>query len=138
MAFSSKNESISLISESDNIENELPFTCDETNDVSNLTDQEINDMILYSRSKILQVKVIIPVIFTFGILGNMAFFLLLARVKMMGTMTTFYLANLAAAADIMVLFLEMLYKAWKFIDSIVLKGDPFRTRFWMWSILFCH
>ena len=103
MAFSTKNESISLIAKSDNAKNQLKVTCDETNNVSNLTDQEINEMILHSSSEILQVKAIIPMIFVIGILGNMAFFLLLARVKAMRTITNFYLANLAAA-DIMVSF----------------------------------
>ena len=121
MAFSSTNES-------NNAKNQLNITCQETKDVSNLTDQEINDMILYSNSEILLVKSVIPTIFVIGVLGNMAFFLLLARVKIMRTMTNFYLANLAAA-DIMVLFLEMFYRAWKFTDSIVFESDPFRTHF---------
>ena len=121
MAFSSTNES-------NNAKNQLNITCQETKDVSNLTDQEINNMILYSNSEILLVKAVIPTIFVIGVLGNMAFFLLLARVKTMRTMTNFYLANLAAA-DLTVLFLEIFYRSWKFTDSIIPWSDPFRTHF---------
>ena len=81
------------------------------------------DGILYPNSEILLVKAVIPTVFAVGVLGNMAFFLLLARVKTMRTMTNFYLANLAAA-DLAVLFLEMFYRSWKFTNSVV---------FWFWS-----
>ena len=128
MAFLSANQSFSIISESDNAKYQLNITCDVLDDVTNLTDQEINDMILYSTSQKLLVKVVIPTIFTIGVLGNLAFFLLLVRVKTMRTTTNFYLVNLAAA-DLMVLFLETLHRSWKFTDSIISWSDPFRTRF---------
>ena len=128
MAFFSTNESTSIIAESDNIKYQLNITCNKINDVGNLTDQEINGEILYPNSEILLVKAVIPTIFVVGVLGNMAFFLLLARVTTMRTMTNFYLANLAAA-DLMVLFLEMFYRSWKFTNSVVSRSEPFHTQF---------
>ena len=77
---------------------------------------------------ILRVKVIIPLIFVIGFLGNVAFFLLLARVKKMRTITNFYLVNLAAA-DLMMLTIDMVFKSWRYIDSVVLWSHPFHTSF---------
>ena len=104
------------------------LTCEATDDLRNWTHQQIAREILYSTQAILRVKVIIPLIFVIGFLGNVAFFLLLARVKKMRTITNFYLVHLAAA-DLMMLTLDMMFKSWRYIDSIVLWSHPFHTSF---------
>ena len=103
-------------------------TCEATDDLRNWTHQKIAREILYSTQALTRVKVIIPLIFVIGFLGNVAFFLLLARVKTMRTITNFYLANLAAA-DLMMLSLDTMFKSWRYVDSIVLWSHPFHTSF---------
>ena len=72
----------------------------------------------------------------------MAFFLLLARVKTMRTITNFYLANLAAA-DMMILVIETMFQLWCYRSSIVSWSNPFHTNFgcslfiFGYSIFYC-
>ena len=78
--------------------------CEQTRDVRNWSDTKIADEMLQSRViTTFLVKAFIPFVFGIGCFGNVAFFLLLARVRMMRTKTNFYLANLAAA-DLMLFF----------------------------------
>ena len=104
------------------------ITCDAVKDYSNLTHQEITQTVFYSREASFIIKVILPIIFIIGILGNMAFFLLLVRVQSMRTITNFYLANLAAA-DLMILIIETMFQAWCYRSSIVSWNYPFHTSF---------
>ena len=104
------------------------LTCEATDDLRNWTHQKIAREILYSTQAIIRVKVLIPLIFVIGFVGNLAFFLLLARVKTMRTITNFYLANLAAA-DLMMLTIDTLFKSWRYVDSVVLWSHPFHTSF---------
>ena len=118
-------------------ENETDYvkTCEVTEDYTNLTIQEIASTILYSAQATMEMKVIIPIIFIIGVLGNVAFFLLLARVETMRTITNFYLANLAAA-DLMILILETMYQLWSYRSSIVLWNNPFNSSFGCISFIF--
>ena len=53
------------------------------------------------------ITVLFPIIFTFGIIGNVAFLTVVALVKEMRTLTNFYLANLAVA-DLLYTILQLL------------------------------
>ena len=70
----------------------------------------------------------IPVVSAIGCFGNVAFFLVLARVKSMRTTTNFYLINLAAA-DLMLLALETLDQSWHYINFKYVESTPFQTNF---------
>ena len=90
--------------------------CDQPIVIQNWTNHNITDAIpVFPLANIVLawlVKAFIPVVFVIGLVGNVAFLVLLIRVKTMRTITNFYLANLAAA-DLMVLFLKTLYQLWR-------------------------
>ena len=98
----------------DSDHNEGSPVCDKFTDVQNWTDHKIADVFLQPTSILLEL-VFVPIIFAIGFVGNVAFLLLLARVKTMRTITNFYLANLAAA-DLMVLNLELIYRPWYYVN----------------------
>ena len=90
--------------------------CEQTIDIRNWSDNKIADEMLQPiLLTTLVVKAFIPVVFVIGSLGNVAFFLLIARVKTMRTTINFYLANLAAA-DLMLLSLETSVHSWRHIS----------------------
>ena len=98
------------------------YDCNEIKDIQNWTHHKIADEILtFPLAKILLVKAFIPVVFVIGFVGNVAFLVLLARVKTMRTITNFYLANLAVA-DLIVLSLKALYQL---LSYQAVLGDPF-------------
>ena len=76
----------------------------------------------------LVVKAFIPVVFVIGSLGNVAFFLLIARVKTMRTTVNFYLANLAAA-DLITLSVVSIIQLWRYVDFKQVESWPFHTNF---------
>ena len=119
MEFSGGNES--------DPHHDVEITCDfeYAKNLQEWTDQEIREKMMYSTLETVKMKVIVPVIFVVGLLGNSAFFLLLARVKKMRTLTNFYLANLAVA-DIMVLFVKIGYLMSSPYQSAVVWSEPFR------------
>ena len=101
--------------------------CDTKLNMQNWTEIAIKSTMLYSKAGIMEVKFIIPIIFVIGFCGNSAFFLVLARVKTMRTMTNIYLANLAAA-DLLVLVTTLLFRSWRYVsDPYVVWNRPFRT-----------
>ena len=107
-----------------------PF-CHQNVDAKNWSDTKIADEMLTSAlATVLQVKVFIPLVFIIGFVGNVAFLLLLARVKMMRTITNFYLANLAAA-DTITLSLITMSRLWKYVDfkQVQVKSSPFHSNF---------
>ena len=76
--------------------------CDQVIDATNWTDHKVADEFLHFA---LVEKIFVPIFFGIELIGNVAFLLVLARVKIMRTKTNFYLANLAAD-DVMTLCLE--------------------------------
>ena len=118
-----------VLNEFDNI------TCTDTNDYTNWTNEEIAGMVLYSAQAAFEIKVIVPILFVIGVFENAAFFLLLARVKTMRTITNFYLANLATA-DLMIFTLQTMFHLWSYRNSIVTMTHPFHTSFGCISFFF--
>ena len=114
-------------SDAEYLHQEVEISCDfdYAKNLQEWTDQEIHKEMIYSTLETVKMKVIVPIIFVVGILGNSAFFLLLARVKTMRTLTNFYLANLAIA-DIMVLFVKIGYLMSSPYHSVVIWSEPFR------------
>ena len=119
------------------------ITCTIIDDYTNWTDQKIFARnVLYSGQAFFEIKVIVPIIFIIGVLGNAAFFLMLARVKSMRTITNFYLANLAAA-DLMILIIQTMYHLWNYIYSFVAGAVPYKTNFgciasfFVYNVFYC-
>ena len=102
-------------------------TCDFM-DVRNWSDKQIADEMFYSTLETVKITVIVPFIFSVGMLGNSAFFLLLARVKTMRTLTNFYLANLAIA-DIVVLLVRLGQLMSRYRQSVLVWSEPVRESF---------
>ena len=119
MAFLSGNENDSEFQQLDEV------TCDFMEDVHNWSDEKIAEEMFYSTLETVKVTVIAPFIFIVGFLGNLAFFLLLVRVKAMRTLTNFYLANLAIA-DMLVLLVRVGYLTSSYRQSILVWSEPFR------------
>ena len=69
-----------------------------------------------------------PIILVIGVLGNVAFLTLVARVKVMRTVTNFYLCNLAIA-DLLFLVVVAAITLWGFGVAPVYEATPFRTNF---------
>ena len=112
--------------------------CEQTRDVRNWSDTKIADEMLQSALiTILVVKAFIPVVFVTGFIGNVAFFLLLARVKTMRTITNFYLANLAAA-DLITLFMVPMGRLWRYVNFKLVQSWPFHTNFGCGVYSFTH
>ena len=99
--------------------------CDQVIDATNWADNRIAEEILYSA---LVQKIFVPIFFVIGFIGNVAFLLVLARVKMMRTITNFYLANLAVA-DVMTLSLETFARPWLYLGSKQVKSQLFHSNF---------
>ena len=100
--------------------------CDQFEDIQSWTEHKIvEDMLNFTNAE----KIFNPVIFVIGFVGNVSFILLLARVKMMRTITNFYLVNLAAA-DLMVLSLQTFTRQWTYLGSKQILTEPFHTSFW--------
>ena len=109
--------------------NGLNSLCEQTKDISNWSDTKIaREMLKPTLLTTLVVKAFIPAVFIIGSFGNIAFFLLIARVKTMRTTTNFYLANLAAA-DLMFLSLETLNHSWRYISFKYVHSESFHTNF---------
>ena len=103
--------------------------CYHTKDVRNWSDTKIADELLISTIETsLIVKAFIPLVFTVGFVGNVAFFLLLIRVKTMKTILNFYLANLAVA-DLITLSLVTMTRSWMYVDFKQVQSWPFHTSF---------
>ena len=64
--------------------------CDKFTDAQNWTDQKISPEFFKPTSILLEL-IFIPVVFVIGFVGNVAFLLLVARVKTMRTIINFYL-----------------------------------------------
>ena len=118
MAFVSENESETQIQKPDEV------TCDITENITDWSDEKIADEMFYSTLETVKVTIIAPFIFVVGLLGNSAFFLLLARVKRMRTLTNFYLANLAVA-DILLLLVRAGYLTATYHQSVLVWSQPF-------------
>ena len=103
---------------------EVQLACSFMKDVHDWTDEAIKKEMFYSKLETVKITIIVPFIFSIGLLGNCAFLLLLARVKAMRTLTNFFLANLAAA-DIMVLFVKVGYLVGSYQKSIIVWSEPF-------------
>ena len=99
--------------------------CNQFIDVQNLTHYKIADEIFDSTTV---EKICIPIFYVIGFLRNVAFLLVLARVKTMRTITNFYLANLAVA-DVMTLSLETFARPWLYVGSMQVKSAPFYSNF---------
>ena len=69
-----------------------------------------------------------PIILVIGVLGNVAFLTLIARVKVMRTVTNFYLSNLAIA-DLLFLVVVSAITLWGFKELPVYEATPFNTNF---------
>ena len=109
--------------------NRFDSFCEQTKDIRNWSDTKIADEMLQpTLITILLVKAFIPVVFVIGSFGNIAFFLLIARVKTMRTTTNFYLANLAAA-DLITLSVVSIIQLWRFVDFKQVVSWPFYTNF---------
>ena len=120
MAILTENENDTEFQQSDEV------TCDITEDVRNWSNEKIADEMLYSTLEMVKATFIVPFIFVIGFLGNLAFFLLLARVKTMRTLTNFYLANLAIA-DIVVLLVKIGHLTSSYHQSILVWSEPFQN-----------
>ena len=103
------------------------LTCYQTDDVRNWSDAKIADQLFTPPLTTLLAKTFIPMVFIIGFFGNVAFLLLLARVKTMRTITNFYLANLAAA-DLMILSLETFTRLRYYLISNQVTTERFHTR----------
>ena len=100
------------------------YNCNQIKDIQNWTYHKIADEILtLTLTKSLLVKAFIPVVLVIGFVGNVAFLVLLARVKTIRTITNLYLANLAVA-DMMVLLLKAVLQLWSY-QAIL--GEPYNT-----------
>ena len=108
------------------ITQESNVTCDIIDNFQNWTDSQVAGRLLYSTTETLLVTAIIPTVFVVGFLGNVVFILSVIRVKTMRTMTNFYLTNLAAA-DLMILSVELFYRSWRYKASIIGWSQPFRS-----------
>ena len=105
------------------------LNCYQTEDVRNWTDRKIADEMLTSAFETsLLLKAFTPMTFVIGFIGNVAFLLVLARVKTMRTITNFYLANLAIA-DLTTLSSELVYQSWQYVKFKQVKSDPINTSF---------
>ena len=113
------------MAESDN--HEVNPVCHDTEDVRNWTDTQIAGEMLQTAYSTLE-KVFIPLIFAIGFVGNVTFLLILGRVKRMRTVTNFYLANLAAA-DLIVLSIELVVRILRYVNFNQVKSHPFYTDF---------
>ena len=110
-------------------QNRLNSLCEQTKNISNWSDTKIAiEMLKPTLTTNFIVKAFIPVAFIIGFVGNVAFFLLIARVKTMRTTTNFYLANLAAA-DLLYLSLETLNQLWRYISFKYVYSEPYHTNF---------
>ena len=107
---------------------ESNITCDKIENMQNWTDIQIADELLYSTTETLLVTTIIPIVFFVGFLGNGAFIWLVIKVQTMRTMINFYLTNLAAA-DLLVLSVQLFYRSWRHRASVISRSEPFRTDF---------
>ncbi|XP_072049741.1 growth hormone secretagogue receptor type 1-like [Amphiura filiformis] len=73
------------------------------------------------------ITVLIPIVFVFGFVGNVAFLFVVARLKEMRTLTNFYLANLAIV-DLLYVTLTAVRSCLQYALSNGLKGSEiFRT-----------
>ena len=104
---------------------ESSVICDIIDNFQNWTDNQVANH-LYSTTEIVLVTVIIPTVFVLGFVGNLVFVLSVIRVKTMRTMTNFYLTNLAAA-DLMILSVELFYRLWRYKSSIIGWSHPFHS-----------
>ena len=103
--------------------------CVQIKDVGSWSDTKIAEEMLQPTLTItLRVKVFIPVVFVIGSFGNVAFLLLLARVKTMRTITNFYLVNVAAA-DLLILYLQTLQHSWHYVNFKHVESVSFYTNF---------
>ena len=103
--------------------------CYHTEDVRNWSDTKIAGEILTSAfATTLIVKAFIPIVFMIGFVGNVAFLLLLVRVKTMRTITNSYLANLAVA-DLITISLVTMTRFWQYVDFKQVQSWPFHTNF---------
>ena len=103
--------------------------------IQNRTDHISDEILAFPFAKMLLVKAFIPVVFAIGFVGNVAFLVLLARVKTMRTITNLYLANLAAA-DLMVLSLQTLFQIWSY-KAVLLLSEPFHKSLGCGMFYFC-
>ena len=101
--------------------------CDKFTDAQNWTDQNISPEFFKPTSILLEL-IFIPVVFVIGFVGNVAFVLLVARVKTMRTTINFYLANIAVA-DLITLFLVTITRLWRYAIFKQIQSSPLRTNF---------
>ena len=111
------------MAESNNQQNN--YFCEQIIDATNWTDYKITEEIF---NFALVEKIFVPIFYVIGFIGNVAFILVLARVKTMRNMTNFYLANLAAA-DLMILSLKTFAKPWLYLVSKRVRSEPFFSNF---------
>ena len=107
--------------------NGLNPICENNTDIRNWSDTKIVDEMLKSTlTTTILVKAFIPVVFIIGGFGNVAFILLVVRVRMMRTTINFYLAHLAAA-DLMLLSVETLDHSWRYVSFKYVNSESFHT-----------
>ena len=99
--------------------------CDVTLNFTNVTESVIIDQFFYSQSTRILATYILPLILSFGFLGNVAFLFTLVRVQSMRTITNAYLANLSAADLCFVIFVWFRY-IWTFTNSPYVFTNTFK------------
>ncbi|XP_072043375.1 substance-K receptor-like [Amphiura filiformis] len=98
--------------------------CASTINFSFVPDTVIDEQLLYSESVRILTTYIIPLILTFGLLGNISFLFTLARVQSMRTITNAYLANLSIADLCFIIFVGLRY-IWTIANSPYVFTNPF-------------
>lgn len=91
-------------------------------DCLNMTYEEAESMLFYSKGMTFYTQVILPFLFLLGVLDNAAFVYVVARQSSMKTATNRYLVNLAIA-DIVFLVSAIGEKLWKFANSPIADDD---------------
>ena len=100
--------------------------CFSTKDLRFESLETIKDGYFYSSSERILVTVFYPLLFTFGLTGNLAFLAVVARIPRMQTTTNTYLANLAEA-DIMIILFQA-YDIWiRYLLSPLVEKSPYDT-----------
>ncbi|XP_072043207.1 growth hormone secretagogue receptor type 1-like [Amphiura filiformis] len=98
--------------------------CASTINLIYVPDTVIADLLFYPKAVRILTTYIVPLILTFGLLGNLSFLFTLARVKSMRTITNAYLANLSIADLCFIIFVGVRF-IWTMAYSPYVFTNPF-------------
>ena len=74
-----------------------PGDCTDITDLREISEQVVKNQYFYSPSERLVILVFYPILLSFGLIGNLAFLVVVAKIPSMRTITNFYLVNIAVS-----------------------------------------